>query len=38
MLPIFSKILEKILHATISSYLEENDKLYPYQFGFRKKT
>ena len=37
LLPIFSKILEKILHATISSYLEESGKLYPYQFGFRKK-
>ena len=35
-LPIFSKILEKVLHRTLSSYLEENNMLYPFQFGFRK--
>ena len=37
LLPILSKILEKILHNVISLFLEQNDILYPFQFGFRKK-
>ena len=37
LLPILSKILEKILHSTLSSFLEEQCILYPFQFGFRKK-
>ena len=36
MLPIFSKILEKILYTHISSYLEEYSILQNCQFGFRK--
>ena len=37
LLPILSKILEKIIHFTLSEYLEEHSILYPFQFGFRKK-
>ena len=37
LLPIFSKILEKILHSFISTYVNENNLLNPLQFGFRKK-
>ena len=37
LLPILSKILEKIIHLTLSEYLEEHSILYPLQFGFRKK-
>ena len=36
LLPIFSKILEKILHLQISSYIDENNILNELQFGFRK--
>lgn len=35
-LPILSKILEKIVHNQLYSYLEENELLYSRQFGFRK--
>ena len=37
MLPVFSKILEKILHSRISDYINEHNLLHPLQFGFRKK-
>ena len=36
MLPILSKILEKILHSRISEYVNEKSILNPLQFGFRK--
>jgi Reverse transcriptase (RNA-dependent DNA polymerase) len=36
-LPSFSKIYEKSIHARLASYLEANDILFDYQFGFRKK-
>ena len=36
LLPILSKILEKIIHLTLSMYLEEHNILYRHQFGFRK--
>lgn len=36
LLPILSKILEKILFNYISSYLNEHNVLHPLQFGFRK--
>jgi len=37
LLPIFSKILEKILQSFISTYIDEHNLLNPLQFGFRKK-
>ena len=36
LLPILSKILEKLLHATLSNFLDENNILNDLQFGFRK--
>ena len=35
-LPILSKILEKCVHTQVMSYLESNNLLSIYQFGFRK--
>ena len=37
LLPLFSKILEKILHSFIISYLDDHNILQNLQFGFRKK-
>ena len=37
LLPIFSKILEKILHSHITSHLEQHQILCSSQFGFRKR-
>ena len=37
-LPIFSKILEKIMYNRIYSYIDKNNLLYSRQFGFQKKT
>ena len=34
-LPVFSKVLEKLVYNQISRYLEENDLLNDYQYGFR---
>ena len=31
-----NKIFEKILHTRLSTYIENSDLLYKYQFGFRK--
>ena len=36
LLPIFSKLLEKIMHERLYSYLTKNEYLTPEQFGFRK--
>ena len=36
LLPVFSKVLEKILHFHISNYLCDNNVLNEMQFGFRK--
>ena len=36
LIPIFSKILEKLLHSQLSSYFEESNILNELQFGFRK--
>lgn len=33
----FSKILEKIIHDQLQSFLDKNKILFKYQFGFRKK-
>ena len=35
-LPIFSKILEKVVHDQFMQYLESNGLLSKHQFGFRK--
>ena len=37
LLPVFSKILEKIIHSYLLNYLNDNNILNPFQFGFRKK-
>ena len=36
LLPLFSKILEKIIHGALVSFLNQNDILHSLQFGFRK--
>ena len=36
LLPLISKILEKVIHDQTQTYLSENDILYNYQSGFRK--
>ena len=36
LLPMFSKILEKIVHTALVSFLNDNNVLNPLQFGFRK--
>ena len=35
-LPTLSKIFEKLIHVRIYQFLDENQVLYHYQFGFRK--
>ena len=37
LLPIFSKVLEKLIHSALISFLSETDILAKTQFGFRKK-
>ena len=37
LLPVFSKIFEKIMQKRLYNFLEVNDILHPLQFGFRKK-
>lgn len=36
-LPLFSKILEKIVYNRLIEFINHNDILYKYQFGFRQK-
>jgi len=36
LISVFSKILEKVIHIKLYSYLEQKGLLYPRQFGFRK--
>ena len=36
-LPIFSKIFERLMYNRLHSFLEKNKILYDYQFGFRRK-
>ena len=36
LLPIFSKILEKIIHSQLSLYIDKHNIINPLQFGFRK--
>ena len=35
-LPVISKILEKVIHKKLYTFLEKNTVLYPRQYGFRK--
>ncbi|MCP4924172.1 MAG: hypothetical protein GY915_09145, partial [bacterium] len=35
-LPVFSKILERVVHYQLYAYFENEKLLSPYQFGFRK--
>ena len=35
-LPIFSKVFEKVVYKHLYTYFEQNDKLYEHQYGFRK--
>ena len=35
LLSIFSKIFEKLVYNRLYNFLEQNNILYPYQFGFR---
>ena len=37
LLPVFSKIFEKLIHSRLLSFLDEHDVLYKKQFGFRRK-
>ena len=37
LLSVFSKIIEKIMHARLSTFFEEHNIIYPSQFGFQKK-
>ena len=36
LLPLFSKILERIMHSKLSQHFEKNNLFYGKQFGFRK--
>ena len=36
LLPVLSKILEKVVHKNLYTFLEKNKVLYPSQYGFRK--
>ena len=37
LLPVFSKIFEKLIHARIDKFLEKHNVIYKKQFGFRKR-
>ena len=37
LLPLISKIIEKVIHDQTQSFLDENNILYSFQTGFRKK-
>ena len=37
LLPVLSKVLEKIVYTRLSSHMEKNDILYSKQYGFRPK-
>ena len=36
-LPIFSKVFEKLIHKRLITFFTENDIIYDYQFGFRER-
>ena len=35
-LPVFSKLLERLMYNRLISFINENKLLYDYQFGFQK--
>ena len=37
LLPVFSKIFEKLIHSRVTKFLEKHNVLYHKQFGFRKR-
>ena len=37
LLPVFSKLIEKLMYNQIMSFIEENNIIYEHQYGFRKK-
>ncbi len=37
LLPVLSKIFEKLIHSRLTSFLDKNNVLYRKQFGFRKR-
>ena len=37
MLPVFSKIFEKVIYTRMYAYLTDNNLIYNRQFGFRSK-
>ncbi len=37
LLPVFSKVLEKVVYKRLYSFLNKHDILYPHQYGFRHK-
>jgi len=36
-LPLFSKILERLMYSRLISFIQQHDTLYKFQFGFREK-
>jgi len=36
-LPLFSKILERLMYSRLISFIQQHDILYKFQFGFREK-
>jgi len=37
LLPLFSKVLEKLIYCRIANFINKHELLYKYQFGFRNK-
>ncbi len=37
LLPVFSKLLERLMYNKVTSFLNSNDLLYKHQYGFREK-
>ena len=37
LLPVFSKIFEKLIHSRLDKFLDKHDVIYKKQFGFRKR-
>jgi len=36
-LPIISKLLEKLMHSRLSNFFDKNDTIFKHQFGFQNK-
>ena len=37
LLPVLSKIFEKLIHSRLTKFFDDNNVIYNKQFGFRKK-